>query len=215
MEHDIHAMRQSYGARTLLESVAPDEPITLFSRWFADAVADPAIVEANALTLSTVAANGTPRARTVLLKSWGDDLFVFYTNYDSDKAREIAANAHVAMSWLWLPHERQVRLEGVARKTSSERSDAYFRTRPRLSQLGAWASAQSREVSDRAALEERFRAVQKRFEGQEIPRPPNWGGYSVAPARMEFWQGRVGRMHDRLVYTRKGSDAWERHRLMP
>lgn len=218
MNRDIHHMRESYGARELGDSGLPDNPLPLFSRWFAEAVEDEAIVEPNAMILSTVTKDGRPRARTVLLKERVGDEFVFYTNYQSDKARELEATSQAALTWLWLPHERQIRIEGTTERISAARSDEYFECRPRLSQLGAWASEQSSEIESRDALEARFDDTVRRFDDHQIPRPPEWGGFVVRPVRFEFWQGREGRMHDRIAYALDESGAgvtWRRSRLMP
>jgi pyridoxamine 5'-phosphate oxidase len=208
-------MRKSYGDRKLHLDSVPDEPFSLFGDWFKEAVDTPAVGEANAMILSTMGDAHQPRARTVLLKEWSEDGFVFYTNYESDKARELESNPRASLTWLWLPLERQVRVEGVAAKIPSEVSDEYFSSRPRVSQLGAWASSQSREVASRSVLEQRFADAEERFDGRDIPRPPHWGGIGVSPSLIEFWQGRDGRMHDRIVYRRSEKSDWTTQRLMP
>jgi pyridoxamine 5'-phosphate oxidase len=209
-------MRKTYGGRKLHLDSVPDEPFSLFGVWFADSVNTPEVAEANAMILSTVDASQQPRARTVLLKEWSEDGFVFYTNYNSDKAHELESNPRASLTWLWLPLERQVRVEGVTSRISPEVSDEYFASRPRESQLGAWASNQSQAVDSRAVLEQRFAEAKARFSGEEIPRPPHWGGLRVSPTLEEFWQGRDGRMHDRIVYRRDDEKSgWTLQRLMP
>ena len=191
---------------------ATPEPIEQFARWFAEAAArEP---EANAMTVATVAPGGAPAARMILLKGVDDRGFVFYTNLDSRKGGELRENPHVALCFHWKSLGRQVRVEGVVERVSEEEADAYFATRPRESQLGAWASDQSRPLESRARLEERVAAAEKRFGGGPIPRPPRWSGYRVLPSRIEFWESRPFRLHERLVYSREGG-AWRSQRLYP
>jgi pyridoxamine 5'-phosphate oxidase len=166
------------------------------------------------MTLATVDAGGQPAARTVLLKSIDRRGLTFYTNLDSRKARELAANARAALLFWWPPHARQVRFEGKIEPVSDSEADAYFATRPRGSQIGAWASAQSRVIADRAALEAAEQEIEARFAGGPVPRPPFWGGYRLLPERVEFWQGRINRLHDRLRYTCRGKN-WQIERLAP
>jgi pyridoxamine 5'-phosphate oxidase len=185
-----------------------------FQLWYSAAAQDPALVEPNAMQVATVDALGRPSVRTVLLKGLDERGLVFYTNYDSAKARDIAAHPDVAAVITWLPHERQVRVSGQAGRVDRDETEAYFATRPRGSQISAWASPQSTVVSSRLALEEAARAVEARFAGADIPPPPNWGGYRIEPDSVEFWQGRPDRLHDRLRYRRDG-EVWVLERLAP
>jgi len=191
---------------------ATPEAIEQFARWFAEAAAKEP--EPNAMSVATVAASGAPSARMILLKGVDDRGFVFYTNLDSRKAAELSENPHVALCFHWKSLGRQVRVEGVVEAVSEREADAYFATRPRESQLGAWASDQSRPLASRSVLEERIAVVEKRFAGGPILRPLHWSGYRVLPSRVEFWEARPFRLHDRLVYVRDG-DAWRSERLYP
>jgi pyridoxamine 5'-phosphate oxidase len=191
---------------------ATPDPIEQFARWFAEAAArEP---DANAMTVATVAADGAPSARMILLKGVDDRGFVFYTNLESRKAGELRDNPRVALCFHWKSLGRQVRVEGVVEGVSAAEADAYFASRPRESQLGAWASDQSRPLQSRALLEERVGAAEKRFAGGAIPRPPHWSGYRVLPSRIEFWENRPFRLHDRLVFLRDGG-SWRSERLYP
>ncbi len=211
----FHELRVSYRNGELAETAAGDNPLELFLAWIGTARGSGAILEPNAMTLATVDADGRPAARMVLLKEVEDDgSFVFYTNRDGRKGRELEQNPFAALVFWWEPLERQVRIEGTVERTSAEDTAAYFATRPRGSRLGAWASHQSDVVPDRAALEQRFADAEATYPGEDIPVPPWWGGYRVIPTTIEFWQGRTGRMHDRLHYTRSGS-RWTRLRLQP
>lgn len=210
---DLAALRRDYQRGGLLEDQAGDDPRALFDRWFEDARAG-GVLEANAMVLATVDPDGRPSARVVLLKGVTEEGFVFYTNEDSRKGRALAHEPRCALTLVWLDLQRQVRIEGRAQPVAAEVSDAYFASRPRDSQLGAWASTQSSVVAGREELEASFAAAQARFGDGPVPRPPYWGGYVVRPERMEFWQGRHGRMHDRLAFTR-AADGWGRERLAP
>jgi pyridoxamine 5'-phosphate oxidase len=212
---DIAGMRRSYTLSGLNEHDIEQNPFTQFSKWFEEARAGGGM-EANAMTLSTVNPDGMPSARIVLLKDMDERGFVFYTNYNSAKGQAIAANPRVCLNFFWGEFERQVRISGTAEKVSREESEAYFRTRPVESRLGALASEQSSVIESREVLEERFRALQEEYSGNEdaIPLPPHWGGYRVTPHEIEFWQGRVGRLHDRIVFTKHGN-AWTISRRSP
>lgn len=211
-EHDLAALRLDYAAGGLDESDLAADPVTMFEWWFADARAS-GLHEPNAMVVSTVSSDGRPSSRIVLLKGVGPDGFRFFTNLGSRKGSELAGNAHCALLFPWHDLERQVRVEGTATLLSREDVAAYFASRPRGSQLGAWASSQSRPVADRGALESSYAEAERRFAG-EVPVPEDWGGYVVRPEVVELWQGRTGRLHDRLVYRRVG-DGWVTQRLAP
>jgi len=210
---DLAALRREYGEHGLdIPDLVPD-PLEMFRRWLDDAVRAP-LHEPNAMVVTTVSAQGRPSARMVLLKGL-DEGFVFYTNYESRKGREIEANPALSLLFPWHDLQRQVRVEGTASRVATKESRAYFLSRPRESQIGAWASPQSETVQSREELDELYVAAEHRFEGViEIPVPPQWGGLRVRPESVEFWQGRKGRMHDRLVYRREG-EGWGTSRLAP
>ena len=189
------------------------DPIQLFGQWF-DAARKAGILLPEAMTLATASADAAPSARMVLLKSFGEDGFEFYTNLGSRKADELTTNPQAALCFHWGVLQRQVRVEGRVRQLSPEVAAAYFRTRPRGSQVGAWASRQSQPLEEREMLARRVREIEKRFEGREVPLPDFWGGFRLDPQRIEFWQGRADRLHDRLVFWRKG-DGWDSRRLYP
>jgi len=210
---DLASLRAEYQLAGLDESDLAPDPFTMFGRWF-EAARGAGVLEPNAMVLSTVAADGVPSARTVLLKGLTAHGFVFFTNYGSRKAVELAANPHCSLLFGWYELQRQVRIEGSASRIPRADTEAYFASRPRDSQLGAWASAQSSVVGSRADLEASYAEAEARFAGAAVPAPPQWGGYLVTPERVEFWQGRRSRMHDRLAYRREGS-AWRTERLAP
>ncbi len=197
----------------LREADAGPDPLALFRAWFAQAEAA-ALPQPEAMTLATATPDGRPAARVVLLRGLDERGFVFFTNYRSRKGEELAANPRAALVFFWSELHRQVRVEGRVEPVSAAESDAYFRTRPRGSRVGAWASPQSEVIADRAFLEERARAFAALYPGEDVPRPPHWGGYRVLPEVIEFWQGQPDRLHDRLRYRREGP-AWVRERLAP
>jgi pyridoxamine 5'-phosphate oxidase len=211
---DPAQLRVEYQRASLDERDVDRNPLRQFARWFEEAVAA-RVPEPNAMTLATVGADGRPAARIVLLKELDARGFCFYTNYDSRKGRDLAADARAALVFFWIELERQVRVEGITECEESAESDAYFALRPRMSRLGAWASPQSMPIPNRAALDQRFAAVAARYpEEQDVPRPPNWGGYRLLPDRFEFWQGRHSRLHDRIAYHRD-AENWLIERLAP
>ncbi len=200
--------------QTLTDEDATDDPYPLFDRWFYDAKNAGLYLPEN-MNLATASTDGAPSSRQVLLKEWGPGQgFVFYTNYDSRKAEELDANPRAALLLHWATLHRQIRIEGRTERTSKETSEAYHASRPRGSQIAAWASKQSAEIRGRDALERQFEAREREFRGRDVPLPPFWGGYRLIPERIEFWQGRANRMHDRLLY-RAVADGWEVVRLSP
>jgi pyridoxamine 5'-phosphate oxidase len=210
---DASSLRKEYTSAGLDKADVDPDPIVQFHEWF-EKVIDADLHEPNAMVLATATRDGRPSARTVLLKGYDERGFVFYTNYEGRKARELETNPICALLFYWGELERQVRIEGRASRLSGEESDTYFAGRPRGSRLGAWASEQSRSVEDRSILEERLRALETEYEGRDIPRPLFWGGYRVEPDTVEFWQGRENRLHDRLVYLRN-EGGWKIVRLQP
>jgi pyridoxamine 5'-phosphate oxidase len=220
VDPDPAAMREQYRARDggLLESDLAPDPMRQFARWFREAAdAGPLLAEPNAMIVSTADADGRPASRTVLLKSFDAEGFVFYTNYGSRKARDLAANPQVALLFPWHPMGRQVHVGGTAERTSREETAAYFHSRPHGSQLGAWASEQSAVIGSRGELDARYEELRRRSPegaGVEVPVPPHWGGFRVRVDSVEFWQGRENRLHDRLRYVRDGG-VWRVERLSP
>eukprot|EP01113_Clastostelium_recurvatum_P028776 TRINITY_DN3475_c0_g1_i2.p1 TRINITY_DN3475_c0_g1~~TRINITY_DN3475_c0_g1_i2.p1 ORF type:complete len:251 (+),score=38.15 TRINITY_DN3475_c0_g1_i2:24-776(+) len=217
LHDELPQMRQDYRAGTLLEDdIVEGDPFKQFTKWFEEAK-ERGIYEPNAMTLSTVGESGRPSSRVVLLKDASESGFVFYTNYNSRKGKEIAHNPYVSATFWW--HQRSVRVEGKAHRVSAEESDAYYNSRPRGSRLGAWASEQSNVIASRDILDNRAKELEEEYaEKEHIPRPPWWGGLCIVPFRIEFWQGRTSRLHDRLVFTRdegKTDNAWDMHRLNP
>jgi len=210
----IASIRRDYSLRSLTEADTHPDPIRQFDAWWAEALSS-AIDEVNAMTLSTVSAEGRPSARIVLLKGYDDAGFVFYTNYESRKGRELHANPHASLLFFWKELERQVRLEGTCAKVAGAESDNYYASRPEGSRIGAWASPQSREIPSRESLEEAFRGWAERHREQPMDRPPHWGGYRLQPTAIEFWQGRPNRLHDRIRYEWRAEDGWRRFRLAP
>ncbi len=207
-------LRKDYTLAGLAEKDLARDPFRQFEKWFQEAEAAK-LAEPNAMTLATASPDGRPSARTVLLKGLDGRGFVFYSNYESRKGRELALNARVALVFPWIALERQVLIEGTVTTVAREESAAYFHSRPRASQLGAWVAQQSSVIPGRATLEEAMKALEKKHAGAEIPLPPNWGGYRVAPETIEFWQGRRSRLHDRLRYRRDKEGSWLVERLSP
>lgn len=211
----FEGLRQEYKKHQLSEDKVLSDPLAQFDVWFHEAISS-GVIEPNAFTLATVGENGTPSARVLLLKGVDNGGFVFYTNYNSDKARDMADFPVAAMCFLWLELERQVRITGPVVKISREESEAYFHTRPRESQIGAWVSPQSQVISSRVEIEDRLSEMLEKYKDTEvIPLPVNWGGYRLQPVEIEFWQGRPNRLHDRLLYTDHAHDGWKVQRLAP
>ncbi|MEU3143341.1 Pyridoxine/pyridoxamine 5'-phosphate oxidase [Streptomyces sp. AVP053U2] len=213
---DPASMRKQYRAEGLSEADLAATPVEQFARWFKQAATDGGLFEPNAMIVSTADARGRPSSRTVLLKHFDEQGFVFYTNYDSRKGRELTVNPYVSLLFPWHPMARQVIVTGAARRTGRDETAAYFRTRPHGSQLGAWASGQSSVLADRADLDATYAELAARHpEGEQVPVPPHWGGFRVVPQAVEFWQGRENRLHDRLRYTARPDGGWKVERLSP
>jgi len=211
---DIAGIRKEYTLESLDISTVLPNPVAQFERWFQEAV-NAKVAEPNAMFLATVNETGRPSARIVLLKGIEDGQFIFYTNHQSRKGQQLENNAACALTFFWPDLERQVRIEGVASRVSSDAAERYFQSRPRASQVGAWSSPQSAVIGSRTILEQRVQEIEKRFEGKEaLPKPAQWGGYQVQPYQMEFWQGRPSRLHDRIEYVLDGTQ-WKIHRLAP
>jgi pyridoxamine 5'-phosphate oxidase len=206
-------LRKDYGQASLDESDVAADPLVQFTRWFEEAL-KAEVNEPNAMNVATVGADGRPSSRIVLVKQFDERGFTWYTNYDSQKAQQLRANPHAALLFFWSELERQVRIEGKVERTSADESDRYFNSRPLKSRLSAIASQQSAPITSRAALEQNFDAVARQY-GEEPQRPQNWGGFRLVPERIEFWQGRRSRFHDRIVYTRQEDGSWTRQRLQP
>ncbi len=211
---NIADIRQDYKLSVLDDDAVGHDPVSFFQKWFAEAK-NAQVTEVNAMTLATADGKGIPHARIVLLKGLDQNDFVFFTNYDSAKGNDINANPFAALVFFWKELERQVRVEGKIEKIPAAESDTYFRSRPVGSRLGAWASPQSQEITDRNILDTNYARYEKEFSTGEIPRPPHWGGYRVMPNHIEFWQGRSSRMHDRILFTKNERGEWCKSRLAP
>ena len=214
MSRNLQDYRQSYEKSELLESNISDNPFELFERWFNETEAEGGAGEVNAMTISTIGLNGFPKSRVVLLKSYDSEGFIFYTNFNSEKGKAIAINPNVCLSFFWPSTERQVIIQGVVEKVDNETATEYYHSRPRGSQLGAWASPQSSEIASREVLEDNLSQVELQYKGREVPKPKNWGGYIVKPVNIEFWQGRQNRLHDRIIFNKEEA-KWNSKRLAP
>ena len=214
MNKDIADIRKDYQMQSLLETDVADDPFVQFNNWWDDAVKSE-LDEINAMTLATASATAIPFARIVLLKSVSEKGFVFFTNYNSSKGKELEENPHACLVFFWKELERQVRISGKVEKVSAGESDEYFNSRPEGSRIGAWASPQSHVIASREIIEANIVKYEKQFSGGEISRPPHWGGYIVIPATIEFWQGRPNRLHDRIQYSRSKDENWQVVRLAP
>ncbi|WP_421949044.1 pyridoxamine 5'-phosphate oxidase [Phaeodactylibacter xiamenensis] len=211
----IEQLRKDYSAHTLEMDKVRSNPVEQFQVWFDEAL-NAEVPEPNAMTLSTATTNGVPSARIVLLKGVTDDSFLFYTNYNSRKGQELRANPRAALTFLWHELQRQVRIEGRVEVLSAEESTRYFQSRPKGSQIGAWASPQSTQIESREELEEKVKQLEEEYRAADaLPKPGNWGGYRVVPHRIEFWQGRSSRLHDRIEFTLSEKGTWTIARLAP
>ncbi len=214
MSGNLHDFRQNYTQGDLLESQVLTDPVDQFDRWFHEA-SERGVIEPNAMSLATVDGNGQPRLRIVLLKNYSKHGFTYYTNMKSPKGVDVVANPRVSVLFFWIQMERQIRVDGSVTPLPRAEVESYFRTRPRESQIGAWASHQSEPVATREDLDRRFHEIERQYEGKPIPVPPHWGGYQLHHDRIEFWQGRSGRLHDRLEYILAKSGEWSIRRLQP
>ncbi|MBW8362769.1 MAG: pyridoxamine 5'-phosphate oxidase [Kaistella sp.] len=212
---NLHENRKIYDKSQLLENQIKENPLEQFRNWFLEAQEDPAVSEANAMAVSTLEDDGCPRTRMVLLKSFTYEGFIFYTNYDSRKGKALLKNPKACLHLFWPALERQIIIKAVLEKIPENLSDGYFYSRPKGSQLGAAVSPQSQVIPDRNFLEEKLKNLEKEFEGKEVPRPENWGGYLARPYEIEFWQGRPNRLHDRIIYELQEDYDWKISRLAP
>lgn len=210
---DISSLRKDYKLKSLEESRVQHQPLSQFEVWFNEAL-KANVLEANAMVISTCSSSGRPSSRIVLLKEIDDHGFVFFTNYSSKKASELAENPYASLTFFWPELERQVRIEGKVSKISIQESEEYYNSRPRESRIGAWSSAQSSKIKNREELENAFNEFSAKFKDKEIPKPDFWGGYRLKPDYLEFWQGRPSRMHDRISYEKEGEN-WKIYRLSP
>ena len=209
----INTLRHDFSSQTLDEKDVNADPIMQFEKWFKEAV-DSKVHEPNAMTVCTATKEGKPSARILLLRNFNESGFVFYTNYTSRKGTEIMENPNCALLFFWPELERQVRIEGVLTKQTSDESDIYFNTRPRTSKLGAWTSAQSKVIDNRKVLDEEYDLLSKKYPDETVPRPPHWGGYILKPSTIEFWQGRPSRLHDPILFVQE-NNKWKIQRLAP
>jgi pyridoxamine 5'-phosphate oxidase len=214
MNKQIADIRKDYQMQSLLETDVADDPFVQFNRWWDEAIKSE-LDEVNAMTLATASAAGIPSARIVLLKSFSTDGFVFFTNYNSHKGKELEENPFACLVFFWKELERQIRISGTIEKVSTAESDEYFNSRPVGSRIGAWASPQSSIIPSRETIEENMVKYEEEFAGEEITRPPHWGGYIVKPTVIEFWQGRPNRLHDRIQYSKQHNGGWGVNRLAP
>lgn len=212
---DLSTYRRSYEKSELLETTIPEDPINLFHRWFHEIENFGGNEEVNAMNVATIDANGFPKNRVVLLKKFNEEGFIFYTNYDSEKGKALLKNPKVCLSFFWQTAERQVIITGNAEKTTPLLSDNYFASRPHGSQLGAWASNQSEVIKNRTVLENKLQQLEQKYKEKSVPRPTHWGGFLVRPEKVEFWQGRPNRLHDRIRYTLQQDYDWTIERLSP
>ncbi|MCQ0109944.1 pyridoxamine 5'-phosphate oxidase [Zhouia amylolytica] len=215
MQNDLGHYRRNYQKSELIETNVPDNPMQLFQTWFYEVEQFGGVEEANAMTVSTIGLDGFPKNRVVLLKKYTYEGFIFYTNYNSEKGKAIAANPNICLSFFWPNLERQVIIKGIAEKVSENLSDGYFESRPDGSKLGAIVSDQSEVIENRSVLEQKLKELESELKGKEIERPSYWGGYIVKPESIEFWQGRPNRLHDRLRYTLQKDYSWKIERLAP
>lgn len=214
MDGSIASIRKEYAAQTLLEADVAADPVSQFDRWWQQAMKS-SISEVNAMTLATASPDGIPSARIVLLKGYSTNGFVFFTNYQSFKGQQLAENPKACLVFFWKELERQVRITGLVSKLSPEESDEYFNSRPEGSRIGAWASPQSQVIANRKWLDDNYSKLSAEMKNGNIQRPPYWGGYIVKPVIVEFWQGRISRLHDRIQYTLNEDGNWKIERLAP
>ncbi len=215
MAKDLSDYRKSYDKEELLEMNCPENPMELFQTWFRNADESKSVEETNAMSISTIGTDGYPKTRVVLLKKFTWEGFIFYTNYTSEKGNAISNNPNVCLSFFWPALEQQIIIKGKAEKLSENLSDGYFESRPKGSQLGAWASNQSSVVVSKEALKSNMDSLEKEFQNKTVPRPKHWGGYLIKPISIEFWQGRPNRLHDRIRYTLEEDFSWKMERLAP
>ncbi|NAS30252.1 pyridoxamine 5'-phosphate oxidase [Flavobacteriaceae bacterium R38] len=215
MDKDLGNYRKSYEKNELLESNVPENPLELFQKWFYEVENSGGVDEANAMTISTIGLDNFPKSRIVLLKKYTYEGFIFYTNYNSEKGKAISQNPNVCLSFFWPNMERQIIIKGKAEKIAANLSDGYFESRPLGSKLGAIASNQSEIIASKEVLEQKLKILETQYEGKEVLRPENWGGYIVKPVSIEFWQGRPNRLHDRIRYSLRDDYNWSIDRLSP